>query len=446
MPTSARISALCLIGALVLACGGPPSPTSGGTPTQELADLGQRAVAAYEAHDYRSFLRHTQEVLARVPEHPRWLYNLACGYALTGEPEAALATLARLVDKGLYFDLAAEADFAALRGEPGYGEIVRRFESLLEPVVRSREAFRAGPPDLIPEGIAYDAVSGAFFLGSVRRGAILRVRPDAGGGATVETFAAGGQGLGSVLGMAVDAKRRTLWAVTTALPQLDPSLPPPRYRNALVGFDLNRAGADGPGPSVVYEAPEGSARSLNDLAIAPDGTVVVSDAGSGALFRRRPDGEDLEVLWPPGTFRSPQGLAFSADGSRLWLADYSGGLFLIHLKTHSITPLGDPANATLLGIDGLSRAGGDLIAIQNGVRPHRVLRLGVDEDAAAVTSVEILEKAHPAYQEPTLGVVVGDELFYVANSQWNRFDPDGHLPPAAELVVPLVLRLPLEER
>jgi hypothetical protein len=54
-----------------------------------------------------------------------------------------------------------------------------------------------------------------------------------------------------------------------------------------------------------------------------------------------------------------------------------------------------------------------------------------------------LEAANPAFQEPTLGVVVEDTFYFVANSQWNRFDDQGHLPPAQQLQEPLILALPL---
>lgn len=37
----------------------------------------------------------------------------------------------------------------------------------------------------------------------------------------------------------------------------------------------------------------------------------------------------------------------------------------------------------------------------------------------------ILERAHPRFDEPTLGVIVDDALFYVANSQRRHFGRDG---------------------
>jgi hypothetical protein len=55
----------------------------------------------------------------------------------------------------------------------------------------------------------------------------------------------------------------------------------------------------------------------------------------------------------------------------------------------------------------------------------------------------VLERAHPRYQEPTLGVMVEGELFYIANSQWERFGQDGGIDDSTPLERPVVLRLPL---
>jgi hypothetical protein len=50
---------------------------------------------------------------------------------------------------------------------------------------------------------------------------------------------------------------------------------------------------------------------------------------------------------------------------------------------------------------------------------------------------------HAAFNEPTLGVVVGKELFYVANSQWGSFDKEV-IWPADKLKEPVILRLDLD--
>jgi hypothetical protein len=59
-------------------------------------------------------------------------------------------------------------------------------------------------------------------------------------------------------------------------------------------------------------------------------------------------------------------------------------------------------------------------------------------------AVEILEKAHHLYREPTLGTVVGDDLFYVAASQWRSFD-ENHELLVDRLVKPTILKLRLTD-
>jgi len=77
------------------------------------------------------------------------------------------------------------------------------------------------------------------------------------------------------------------------------------------------------------------------------------------------------------------------------------------------------------------------------VTPHRVLRLHLSAAGDRIDGAEVLERAHPRYQEPTLGVVVGRDLYYVANSQYERFTQDGRVAQPDSLERPLVLRLRL---
>ena len=53
---------------------------------------------------------------------------------------------------------------------------------------------------------------------------------------------------------------------------------------------------------------------------------------------------------------------------------------------------------------------------------------------------------NPLFKEPTLGVVVKQDLFYVANSQWGSFDKGGVLWPIERLKEPVILRLHLSSR
>jgi hypothetical protein len=94
------------------------------------------------------------------------------------------------------------------------------------------------------------------------------------------------------------------------------------------------------------------------------------------------------------------------------------------------------------GIDGLVWADGSLIGIQNGVRPHRVARHRLDPSLERVEEMTVLERGNPHFDEPTLGVRVGRDFYFVANSQYRFVGDDGTLD-VERLQRPSILRLPL---
>jgi hypothetical protein len=47
------------------------------------------------------------------------------------------------------------------------------------------------------------------------------------------------------------------------------------------------------------------------------------------------------------------------------------------------------------------------------------------------------------FDEPTLGVLNGNALFYIANSQWAMIDDKGKLAPEEKLREPVVLKMKL---
>jgi hypothetical protein len=115
----------------------------------------------------------------------------------------------------------------------------------------------------------------------------------------------------------------------------------------------------------------------------------------------------------------------------------------LDLAGRGVTLLQTADSVLALGIDGLYYHQGHLIGIQNGVVPHRVARFTLSPAGDRILEARVLERAHPRYDEPTLGVPVNGDLFYIANSQWARFGPDGRIADSTVLTRPVVLRLPL---
>ncbi len=136
-----------------------------------------------------------------------------------------------------------------------------------------------------------------------------------------------------------------------------------------------------------------------------------------------------------------QGIAALDRG--IFVADHAAGIFHVDPRTRQVTPLAVPSSATLVGVDALvaSRAG-DLIAIQNGVRPNRVLRIQLDAGGKTATEINVLESGHLVMAEPALACTVGDELEFIGNAGWSRFEQPSPRPTAPRPVPILRTKLP----
>ncbi|HEX2217847.1 MAG TPA: SMP-30/gluconolactonase/LRE family protein [Gemmatimonadales bacterium] len=393
------------------------------------------AVEAYEARDLPLFLDHARQAQALRPTHGGVTWALASALALNGDREGALRTLHHFAALGYSADLAADSDFTSLRDTEAYSELVRRLKRNREPLVASRPAFELPERDLLAEGIAYDAGGDVFYVGSVRKGRIFRVSR---GGEVSEAATLEGMGL-APLGLRVDDRRRVLWVAAAALPQSTGYQPSDSGRSAILRFDLRTRRFQGR-----YEPPpDGRPHLIGDLVVSRAGALYATDSRAPIVYRLAPGAGRLEPFVESPLLLSAQGLALAPDERTLYVADYARGLLRVDLRARDVSMMETTDGVLALGIDGLYFHRGGLVGIQNGVVPHRVARFTFDTTGRRLVRAEVLERAHPSYQEPTLGVLVDDELFYVANSQWERFGQDGGITDAGALERPVVLRLPL---
>lgn len=387
---------------------------------------------AHKAHDYVAMGIAADQILAELPGYPLVIYLQAEARAGSHDTPGTLAALAQLADMGLYFDIGKTTEFTPLHDDSGFKALEARFTANQAQTGHVTSAFSLQEPDFIPEGLDHDPKSGDFFVGSVHLRKILRVHA---GKASV--FATQDAGLWSVMGLRVDAAHDSLWAVSSALPQMqgyDTSLD---GKSALFRFDL-KSGA----LQAKYAAADGDAHQFNDLCVAPDGKVYVADA-SGGVYVLLSGAKTLAPLAATHELRSSQGLALSADNRYLYVADYALGLYAYGVSDGRLTRLVTPAGVTGFGVDGLYRYGNSLLATQNGVTPQRVIRFDLDGGGLSVVSARTLDANDPLVPEPTLFTLVGDTLYLVANSQWSRFDEQNHLPPLDQLQAPAIVQLPL---
>jgi streptogramin lyase len=297
--------------------------------------------------------------------------------------------LRKVADFRAGLDPSRDSVFTHLRGTREFDAIVSAVREATPPVLRSNPAFVAAEGDLIPESLAYDREGRSFYLGSMRKGKVVRCSP----AGNCAQFTGG---LGTVLGLKV--RRGGLWLLNNG-----------DQESELIHYDLASARV------IRKYAVVGSGHNFNDLAIATKGDVYLTDTRAGAVWHLANAAVDLTRL--PGRFESANGITLSPDESLLYVSTFPDGITMVDLKAHTAAPIARPAGLCLAAIDGLYFHGGALIAIQNGFMTPRIARFRLSRDLRTIESFEILERRNPLFEGVTTGVVTGDQLYYMANIQ-----------------------------
>jgi sugar lactone lactonase YvrE len=400
------------------------SPVWGDTYSDARAEL----VTAYQAEDFAAMRQAADRALLARPGYPGAVFNRALAEALDGDTAASLSTLMQLAESGVDFRAAETEEFAPLQALDGWLAYEQLIAELNEPVGNASIAFTHDLPDFVPEGIAIGS-GGELYLGSIRYGQVVRVDD-------TTTILSNANDHWSVFGMRLNGAGE-LWFASASVPEYAAIDDESRGSTGLFRLELESK-------EITHRAllpPSDKPMVLGDLVLIDDDTILATESLTGALYRYSVSRAEFSELVGAGSLRSMQGLVMDQSGDYLYVADYVGGLFRISLSDNSIARVQADDSVSLFGIDGLYRYGNELIAIQNGIRPHRVVAFSLADNGLEITSSRILARNLPEFDEPTLGQVVGDEFYFVANSHWNRFDRDGNLP--AGLAGPIVLRIKL---
>jgi sugar lactone lactonase YvrE len=342
-----------------------------------------------------------------------------------------MPTPGRLVEKRIDLRVEDIEAFAPLAEHPAWASYQSGIDAIRLPVGEGEVALVTDRSDFIPEGIAVNP-AGDIVLGSIRHGQI-QFFP----GGMPET-AIGPSGHWSVFGMRFDGDGG-LWFASSRVPQYLGISDRSAYKAGLFRLNLRTRQVDHRARLPVADGPQ----VLGDLVIA-GGTIYTTDSVDGPVYQYSIPDAAYSVVVSKGEFGSPQGLVLDESGEHLYVADYIGGLYRVALADGQVEKVAVPQSVSDYGIDGLYRHGDRLVAIQNGIRPHRVTAFALSDGGLAVDSAEILAMNLPEFDEPTLGTVVGDDFYFVANSHWNRFDADNNLPEGLD--GPIVLRLKLPVR
>jgi hypothetical protein len=360
----------------------------------------REAGQAYRDGDFDAFVKSLEAARDLNPFSLATRYNLACAYARTGREADALLLLRGLVAERVDYGMENDPDLESLRGLPEFPALLAELEKNLTPVANSTHEFTIEQLGIVPEGIAIDTATSRTFFGSMRSGDIFVVD---GAGQLSKFATVEHEGSLAAIGLYIDSKAQTLWAIGASFnlnENFDAATP---GRTGVFGFDL------GSGRLKAKLLADDPGNGFNDLTMGRSGDMYISGSTLSVV---RSGSDEIVPLRTSAPIVGSNGVALSPDEKQLFVTSYPVGIAVVDTASGDTTWLTAPKDTTLYGIDGLYWHEGDLIGVQNGVQPWRLVRLELNENSSAISNVRLLEFANNAIT-PTTGAIVGDAIHYI---------------------------------
>jgi streptogramin lyase len=234
---------------------------------------------------------------------------------------------------------------------------------------------------------------GTVYFGSTAKGTIYRATP---GAAQAEPWIqASAAGLTNVLGVLADDKTNTLWVCQNNTGGRGGA--PVVGQTALRSFDLKSGAAKGTYP---FPANGGV---CNDMAVASDGTVYVTESFANRVHRLRPGAAALDVWITDPQLGAVDGIALLADGAVYANTFMSGQLFRIPvnpdgsagtlMRIETSVPLNRPDGLRTVGPQTLIQAEAQGRVTELTVKGNRAEVRVLQEGLTAASGVTVVGSA-----------------------------------------------------
>lgn len=375
------------------------------------SDLGQfrahrdAAMQAFERASYSTALTEIQAAKAILPDSPSALLVEAQTYLEQRNTAAARDVIYDYVSRGYVLDLTRHPEF----------NLVWDAELTARQAENQKPHGELSPVAVMPgfqvqEGIAFHPDTQEIFITTLHTGTVTALTTQ--GPRKVIGFRPG------VAAYGIAYHNGSMW-VTTAASKLTQGFNPDMAITSKV------LSLDPQSGKITATFADADPQRVFSRIVAGREDLYVIDTNRSEVLRLRGYQGQFETLLPEGYLDSPQSLTENEAGDKLIIADFVSGLYMIDLNAGKLTHLKAPSDGSLMGLSHLSRHGNDLIAIQTGFRPTRILRLTLSDDWRTVNKAEVLVQADTALSQPTQGMVVGDNYVFIARSQWDHYDDQG---------------------
>ena len=371
--------------------------------SSQQAVLGAAAAPSGALPQLQQETESLERLLPRLADRGAALFLLAHHYARLGDMKKALTLLEECAALEEGFSPERTRAFAPLQNDPEFRNLIDQAQRRYPPVHRASVAFTLPDQDLFPEGLAVDSEERLFYMGSMHRKKIVKITES---GEVSDFVKQGAADLMPVGGVHVDADH-SVWAATD---------PGEKDRSELVHFDAHGKLLER------YTAPGTGSRDLNDLVLR-GGEIYTTDTSANLVYRFDRKSHTFATLGFSRPVFLPNGITLSGDQNLLYVADYLGVL-VVDLRTNTSQDVVPDAHDTLSGIDGLYWYKGDLIGVQYGTGPFRVMRWHLAKEGRSVASSEVLERGTDLVKDPTTGAIFEGKFYFMANTGIDNLNDD----------------------
>ncbi|WP_462248311.1 NHL repeat-containing protein [Ekhidna sp.] len=388
---------------------------------QGLRELYQEGVKAYEEENYELFTNKMLAIDAMRPNYPAVVYNIAAGYALTDQPTMALEVLNKYILMDATRDFTQDKDFNSIKELPAFVSIQERQKELTATLGLSK-SMEYSVYESHPESITYSNKQKAFFIGGVRDGNIWKIED----GKEPQLWAESVKNSWSVMGLEVSSDEKTLWVCTSSMTYYEAYDQSEEGFASVLKYDIKNGKL-----LETYALPGG--HNFGDLISDKKGNIYISDGTANILYRISEEKGKLETyLDLSEKVFNLQGLSLDEKRNVMYLSDYIDGIYRLDLSTKALEKLEIKAEDILIkGIDGLYYYDNTLLGLHNGTNPNRVVRYTLAEDGKSITGKQVIAQGGQL-GEPTQGVWLNGEFYFIMNSPWGAYDRDGNFEPSVE--------------
>lgn len=382
---------------------------------QSQKEIYQASIKAYSDKDYTTFLKLTKQLDSLRPSHPTYSYNLACAFALNNKPDEAITQLKKCLLANATIPIENEADLSLIGNTKEFQELITLKRNLNETVANSEKFVELSEKDLHPESLLYFKKSNTWLANSIRNKKIVSF--DAKFGKCTDWFV--DQNLYSVFAMKADKEEKFLWITATAIPEMKGYVSALEGKSEILKIDIKTK-------SIVKRFSVQGNHVFGDLIINDKGEVFLSDSGEALIYQIKNDELSIWLDLKKEAFNL-QGITFGKNQNEIFISDYLKGILRIDIQnTSNRNWMKLPEGFSQKGIDGLLYYKNSLITLQNGVKPHRVTQLFLNNDNSII-SFKVIDHNRSEMIEPTNGLIKDDTFYFIGNSPWNFYDKNFNL-------------------